>query len=192
MSDETTTAPQENAPQEGSSDVVEQQPAAPAEGQAETDLAAELAKWKAMARKNEEAMKRNADKAKAFDEYQESQKSEAEKAQAEIERLRSQVQAQEISLLRSKVAAEKGLEPELAETLTGSTAEEMAEHADRLLAAIRRRFAPKSKPAPEETGAGAQGTSLAQQIAAAEKEGNFALSMALKNRAVVDAARKNL
>lgn len=191
MSEEATPAPQSDQPVEAA--VVEQQAASqPEAATSETDLAAEVAKWKALARKNEDAAKRNADAAKAYNEYQESQKSEAEKAQSEIAKLQAQVQQQELLILRSKVAAEKGLEPELAETLSGATAEEMAEHADRLLAAIRRRYAPKTKPAPEETGAGAQGSTLAQQIATAESKGDFATSMALKNRAVLDAARNTL
>lgn len=120
----------------------------------------ELAKWKAMARKNEEAAKRNAEKAAEFDKWQESQKSESEKSQARIAELEKQLAEREARLLRSKVAAEKGLEPELAETLQGDSEEDMAEHADRLIAAISRRFAPKVKPAPEDTGAGATGGSV--------------------------------
>lgn len=190
MSEEATPAPQTDQPVESA--VVEQPESQPDAPVSETDLASEVAKWKAMARKNEEAAKRNAEKAKSFDEYQESQKSEAEKAQALVESLQAQVREQELLIIRSKVAAEKGLVPELAETLTGSTADEMGEHADRLLAAIRTQYTPKSKPAPEQTGAGATGSTLAQQIAAAESKGDFATSMALKNRAVLDAARKNL
>lgn len=190
MSEEATTAPQPDQPVGDA--VVEQQPASqqePAAPETGGDLAAELAKWKAMARKNEEAAKRNAEAAKAYNEYQESQKSEAEKAQAEIAKLQAEVQERDLLILRSKVAADKGLVPELAKTLTGATAEEMAEDADRLLAAIHKQYVPKSKPTPEQTGAGATGNTLAQQIAFAESKGDFATSMALKNRAVLEARK---
>jgi hypothetical protein len=43
------------------------------------NLAAELDKWKAMARKHESASKANADKAKQFDAFEESQKTEQQK-----------------------------------------------------------------------------------------------------------------
>lgn len=44
------------------------------------DWEAETTKWKALARKHEEQSKSNADKAKAFDELEESQKTEVQKA----------------------------------------------------------------------------------------------------------------
>lgn len=193
---------QESAPEAQASapqSAVSPQQATPADLKPETGsqdvsemdaLSEQLAKWKSMARKNEDAAKRNAEKAKAFDEYEASQRTEAEKAQVEIEALKAQVAAQSLQILRSQVAAEKGLEPELAETLTGDNAEAMAEHADRLIAAIKRRFAPKSNPTPEQTGEGANGQTLDQQIAAAVASGDFATSMQLKNQAVLKKARQ--
>jgi len=192
----TTTAPQPDPPaQPEGTDTVEdqQQPEQPdPPAPSETDLATEVAKWKALARKNEQAAKSNAQKAKEFDEYQASQKTEAEKAQEKIAELSKQVHDQAQAILRSEVAAEKGLEPELAATLAGSTREEMAEHADVLLAAIKRSFAPKHKPDPKDTGAGITdgGDTVAQQIAAAQAKGDFKASLALKNRALMDLARK--
>ncbi|MFC5424576.1 hypothetical protein, partial [Brevibacterium otitidis] len=49
-------------------------------GDEQPDLASEVEKWKAMARKHEAQSKANADKAKQFDKWQESQKTEQQKA----------------------------------------------------------------------------------------------------------------
>ena len=139
-----------------------------------TEPSDEVSKWKALARKNEEAAKRNAEKAAEFDKWQESQKSEAEKNANRIAELEKQLAERDAALLRSQIAAERGLEPELAETLKGETAEEMGEHADRLIAAIQRKYAPKSKPAPSDTGAGATG--------AADSSDPLALAAAVRRR----------
>ena len=142
--------------------------------------------WKTRSRQNEQASKRNAEKAKQFDEWQESQKSEDEKRVTENEDLRSKLASLNLQVLRQQVAAEKKLEPELADTLTGNTAEEMGEHADRLLAAIQRSYAPKQVLEPSDTGAGASGgDTIEQSIAAAESKGDWAETMRLKNQALL-------
>ena len=91
--------------------------------------------WRKRSRQNEAVAKRNAEKAESFDRWQESKKTADEKQAEELAGLKAQVASQEQQILRQQVAAEKGLEPELAQTLTGNTAEDMAAHADRLLAA---------------------------------------------------------
>lgn len=142
-----------------------------------------------MSRKNEKAAKANADKAKQFDEWQESQRTDAEKRDAELETLRTQVQAQERQIMRSSVAAEKKLDPVLAETLQGTNAQEMGEHADRLLEAIGRRFVERQDPPPSSHGAGAQGDTEAQIIAAAQAKGDYSLAMDMKSQQLLDAVK---
>ena len=152
MSEENSTAPADEAADE-QAEAVE----APTTNGGVSEMEAELAKWKAMSKKNEANAKRNAEKAAKFDELEAANQSESEKLIKRVQELESQLRTSEMSVMRSKVAAEKGLEPELAETLTGESAEEMAEHADRLLDAINRRFTEKKSPSPEQSGAGAVG-----------------------------------
>lgn len=71
MADEDTTTSETDVIDDTSTDTKD-----------EPDLAAELAKWKAMARKNEQAAKQNAKAAAKLAEIEEAGKSELEKAQA--------------------------------------------------------------------------------------------------------------
>lgn len=193
----TVTAPQDQPDSAGDDADATQQQQAPGEPDPKPETgdespADELAKWKAIARQNETRAKANAEKAQRFDEWEQSQKSEQEKQNEELVQLREQNKRYELEILRGKVAAEKGLEPALAETLIGKTAEEMAEHADRLIAAIEKRYVARQKPKPEDVGAGAsESDNVAARIAAAEKAGDFATAISLKNRAVLEKARQS-
>lgn len=98
-----------------------------------------------------------AEKAKAYDEYTESQKTEQQKvadalaqAQAERDRLQSE-------LLRVQIISKKQLPASLAERLRGSTLEELEADADALMAELKASFVERSKPTPEQTGAGIVG-----------------------------------
>lgn len=122
------------------------------------DLAAEVAKWKALSRKNEQQAKENAEKARKFDEVEEANKTELEKIQAradaaekKLAELAAKEQAEE---LRKAVAKEKGFEDRKipVSALRGKTREELEAHADELLA-----IAPDPAPAPSADGQGETG-----------------------------------
>lgn len=83
----------------------------------EADPAAELEKWKKLARQNEARAKDNADKAKRFDQMEEANKTELEKATARAEAAEKAA----IAAQRKAFAAEKQIPAEL---ITGSTQDE--------------------------------------------------------------------
>lgn len=165
----------------------------PAEPEAETvpetpapetpDLAAEVAKWKALSRKNEQQAKENAEKARKFDEVEEANKTELEKVQARAEaaekKLADQAAKEEAEQLRQSIAKEKGFEDRKipASALRGTTREELEAHADQLLAIL-----PEPAPGPSADGQGEMGTpiggpvqltqsDLARMAAAGDDEG---------------------
>lgn len=114
-------------------------PAAPAGS--EKDWQAEADKWKALARKHETSAKSNADKAKKFDELEESQKSEQQKLADQLEAARAESAKATAAQLRLEVALEKAPEGmsvaqirKLARRLTGSTQEELEADAEELFA----------------------------------------------------------
>ena len=96
----------------------------------ETDWKAEARKWEARAKENLSAAKSNEDAARQLAEIEESKKSEIEKATARVAELESQLAEAELSVLRSDVAAAKGVPAKL---LTGSTQEELEAAADALI-----------------------------------------------------------
>ena len=97
----------------------------------EKDWEAESVKWKAFARKHEDAAKANADKAKRFDEFEESQKTEQQRLADRAATAEAKVVEIEARALRAEVAAAKGIPAAL---LAGSTQEELEASADALLA----------------------------------------------------------
>jgi hypothetical protein len=107
-------------------------PAPPAgDTPAEKDWQAEAEKWKTFARKHEDAAKANADKAKRFDEFEESQKSETQKAVDRAAAAESRLAEIEARAERAEVAAATGVPAEL---LSGSTKEELTASAEALIA----------------------------------------------------------
>lgn len=114
-----------------------------------TDLAAEVEKWKALARKNEARAKENSDKAKRLDDLEEAQKSELEKLTARAEAAEAKIAEREKAdaarSLAEEVAKEKGVS---ASVLRGSTKEELEAHADSILALLPE----KPKAATDGTG----------------------------------------
>lgn len=127
---------------------------------------AEAEKWKTLSRQNEQRAKDNADKAKKFDEHEEANKTELEKAQARAEAAEKTVAERDAkdtaAKLRDEVADAKGFADRKisASALRGTTREELEAHADELLALV---------PAPATT-ASAEGQGAAgEQIGAGEK-----------------------
>lgn len=96
----------------------------------ETDWKAEARKWEARAKENLSAAKTNEDAARQLSEIEESKKSEMEKATARAAELEAQLAEAQLSVLRSDVAAAKGVPSNL---LTGSTQEELEAAADALI-----------------------------------------------------------
>jgi hypothetical protein len=96
-----------------------------------TDLSAEVEKWKAMSKKNEQRAKENMDKAKRFDEFEEANKTELERMLARAETAEKAVLDASARTLRAEIAATKGVPLEL---LSGTTQEELEASADSLLA----------------------------------------------------------
>jgi pyruvate/2-oxoglutarate dehydrogenase complex dihydrolipoamide acyltransferase (E2) component len=95
------------------------------------DLSAEVEKWKAMSKKNEQRAKENLDKAKRFDEFEEANKTDMEKLLARAEAAEKAVLDASARTLRAEVAASKGVPLEL---LSGVTQEELEASADIALA----------------------------------------------------------
>ena len=120
------------------------------------DLAAEAEKWKALARKNEQRAKENADKAKRFDEFEESQKTEQQKLIERAEKAERALAAAESGRLRASIAAKHGVPEAL---LSGSTEEELEEAAIALLT-----FKGTPPSAPSSEGQGKQGDPISNQV----------------------------
>lgn len=118
------------------------------------DLQAELEKWKAMSRKNEERAKANENAAKRLSEIEESQKTEIEKAVARADEAERRAHIIELESTRNQVALSKGLTPSQAKRLIGSTLEELEADADELLADLK---ANKPAKAPSADGQGNTG-----------------------------------
>lgn len=110
---------------------------------AATEASDDLEKWKALARKHEARAAANADKAKRFDELEDANRSEIEKATARAEKAEKELEgirkAEQTATLRAEVAKAKGVDAAL---LRGETREELDEHADLLAAALKLPAAP--------------------------------------------------
>jgi len=78
------------------------QEATPSDGTDETpDLAAELDKWKACARKQENRAKENAEAAKRLAEIEDAEKTESQKLAEQLEQLKGENESLRIANLRS-------------------------------------------------------------------------------------------
>lgn len=138
------------------------------DAQSEPDWKAEAAKWKETslkieARANSAAAeaKANASAAARLREIEDRDLSELQRAQRQVEELSARAAAAERAQLRSSVALEKGLPPQIVGALVGETAEELTAHAEALLA-WRGSAAPAVAPQPRPDGSqGAQATSQA-------------------------------
>ena len=128
----TAPAPEGNAP---ATDVVDpavpaSTPDAPKAGERTPEE--EVAHWKAMARKNEDAAKANKKAADELAQIKASQMSEAEKAAAERKALEVRAQELETQNVRYKAAALHGISEENFDLLGTGTEEEVLARAERL------------------------------------------------------------
>lgn len=122
------------------------------------DWQAEAEKWKAFARKHEDAAKANADKAKRFDEFEESQKSELEKATSKATAEAERASKAEAEMARLQAAIDHGLSKEDLDLLgTHGTPEEIGDRAKRLAERLKEAGANKPKP---DFGGGDRGTDV--------------------------------
>lgn len=101
------------------------------------DPAAELQKWKSLARKHEADAKKNAEAAKRLQELEDAKKSDLEKLTEAQKAAETRAAEAEQRALRLEVAAEKGLTPTQAKRLIGTTKEELEADADDLLASFK-------------------------------------------------------
>lgn len=90
----------------------------------------------------------NADAAKRLKEIEDRDLSELQKAQRDREEALTRLQEIEREAVRNRVALAKGLPAEIAATLNGSNEEELAAHADRLLAWRSNQTPPTPRPDP--------------------------------------------
>lgn len=130
MADDTTTTDQPEAAATGGASELEQ-------------LRADLEKWKAMSRKNEARAKENAEKAGLYDEASERSKSELQKAIERAEKAEARAAKAERVNVKSRVAAQKGIDPDL---LPDGDEDTITQIADRLIA-WRDAAKPKGSPA---------------------------------------------
>lgn len=117
-------APQ-GAPEATSEKSQEQEPE-----QKTTDWKAEARKWESRAKENLTVAKANEGAAKRLAEFEESQKTEAQKSQERLEAAEKRAAELELKATRAEVAAAKGVPVDL---LNGSTQEELEAAADALI-----------------------------------------------------------
>lgn len=138
--------PELNSAPEAASE--EQNEKAPEESQQQTesaDTANEVEKWRSLARKHETRAKENAEKAKAYDELMESQKSEQQKLQEAKEAAERAASEAASELARMRAAVKFGLSEEDLELLDGVQADQVEQRAQR----IAERLGSKSSQFPD-------------------------------------------
>jgi hypothetical protein len=96
------------------------------------DLAAEVAKWKALARKHEARVKELSPAAARLKEIEDANKSELEKAKDRETALQIELQKYRVAEVRRAAASAAGLDPELAEFITAVDEEEAKAQAEKL------------------------------------------------------------
>lgn len=105
-----TAAPETPAPQPETTKPAEPATPEPATG---PDLAAEVAKWKELSRKNEQRAKENSEKAKKFDEIEDANKTEMERLKERAEAAEKAAAEERIERLRATKAATSGVSIDL-------------------------------------------------------------------------------
>jgi len=98
-------------------------------------------------------------KAKKFDEMEEANKSDLEKAQAAAKAAQEELASANVKALKAQVGASKKLPPSMISRLQGSTEEEMIADADAMLTDINAQYVAKTDASPKDTGAGVSGES---------------------------------
>jgi len=102
---------------------------------------AEVARWKQQARDNEKRAKLNADKAKNYDAYEESQKTEQQRLADQLAAAQREAQDAREDRFRLLAAAQYDLPPGLIAHLGGGTEDEITERAEAFAQAINERAA---------------------------------------------------
>lgn len=145
--------------------------------------------WKEKAREQEKRAKENAAARMELDELKKAQLSTEEKLAAELGEVAKRAAQAEAEALRWRIAAKHGISDEDAELfLTGSDEETLARQAERF-----KELAVKPSKGTVVPGVGNQPNtpaSIADQVAAAEAAGDFALAIQLKSQQLADLARK--
>ncbi|MFB9776330.1 hypothetical protein [Brevibacterium otitidis] len=117
-------------------------------GDEQPDLASEVEKWKAMARKHEAQSKANADKAKQFDKWQESQKTEQQKADDALAALQKERDSAITQAALAKAALDHGLSADDFELIGGGSPDEINAKAEKLAARLKASRVPSTSPDP--------------------------------------------
>ena len=150
------------------------------------DWQAEAEKWRAFARKHEDASKANAAKAKQFDEFEEANKTELQRSADRADAAEAKVAEIEARATRAEVAAAKGIPAAL---LSGSTQEELEASADALIAFRGEKPKPDFGGGDRGGDVGAKGSQLTksdidrmtpEQIVEARKAGRFDQIMGIR------------
>lgn len=102
------------------------------EPEREPDWRAEAEKWKSLSRKNEDAAKANAAKAKEYDSYREAQKTDEQRRQDEIQATARERDEARSELARAKAALKYKLADEDLDLLGTGSPEEIDARAKRL------------------------------------------------------------
>lgn len=114
------------------------------------DWEQEAQKWKSQARKHEGRARENADKAKRFDELEQANKTDIEKATGAQRAAEERAATAERDALKWRVGLKKGLTEAQAKRLVGGTEEELEADADELIASFgpsdRNRMDPGGRP----------------------------------------------
>lgn len=121
--------------------------------------------WKAMARKWEaraKAGKADSEDAARWREYLETQKSDQERVNDELARVKAEAEAAKLELMRIQVAAEKGITGDAVKLLKASSLEELNAEAD-LLVSLMATSKPTNQPLPD-TSQGKPAPTTAGQI----------------------------
>lgn len=143
---EATTEATTNAEATASSETA-QTDTSSADTVAEKDWQAEAEKWKAFSRKHEEAAKANADKAKRLDEFEESQKTELQKAADAAAAAKADADASKAQTAVLQAMVDHGLSKDDLELLgSHGTPEEIDQRAERLATRLKGAQADKPKP----------------------------------------------
>lgn len=107
-----------------------------AASETETDWKAEAEKWKSLSRKNEDAAKSNATKAKEYDAYVESQKTEQERTADTVKSLTETNTGLASENAKLRAALKYGLSDEDLELLGDGSPEQIATRAEKLSARL--------------------------------------------------------
>lgn len=112
------------------------EPSEDAGSETEPDWKAEAEKWKSLSRKNEDAAKSNATKAKEYDAYVESQKTEQERAADAVKTLSGERELLASENAKLKAALKYGLSDEDLELLGDGSPEQIETRAEKLAARL--------------------------------------------------------